>query len=121
MIMKKIRLSAFKMKPRKLKLSAKDRFSAIFGVLYMVMLNGSCANAKGNKLDKILEGANTVKTFIGSIVAIIGFIIFVRNASDFGTAIQDRDRSGLVTGFFGLVGGAVICAAGAIATLFGVS
>ncbi len=93
--------------------------AAAGGVVYGVIVTPCISNASG--LEQITKGMNTIKTFITSAVAIIGAIIFVRNALDFGNAIQDRDRNGMVSGLLGMLGGAVIAAAGTIATIFGIT
>lgn len=101
----------------------KNKISSMVAVFYGTVLFPAIvyAGEAGDPLGQITNGVNAVKTFFLGIVGAIGAIIFVRNASDFGAAIQDRDRNGMVSGLFGMIGGGVMALAGAILTLFGVS
>lgn len=98
----------------------KNKISSMAGVFYGTVFFPMIVQAS-DPLAQITNGVNTVKTFFLGIVGAIGAIIFVRNASDFGAAIQDRDRNGMVSGLFGMIGGGVMALAGAILTLFGIS
>lgn len=101
----------------------KNKLSSMAGVLYCTVFFPMIAFAggAGDPLAQITTGVNSVKTFFLGVVGAIGAIIFVRNASDFGAAIQDRDRNGMVSGLFGMIGGAVMALAGSILAIFGVS
>lgn len=101
----------------------KNKISSMVAVFYGTVLFPTIVQAgtTGDPLGQITIGVNAVKTFFLGIVGAIGTIIFVRNASDFGAAIQDRDRNGMVSGLFGMIGGGVMALAGAILTLFGIS
>lgn len=98
----------------------KNKISSMIGVFYGTVFFPMVVQAS-DPLGQITSGVNAVKTFFLAIVGAIGAIIFVRNASDFGAAIQDRDRNGMVSGLFGMIGGGVMALAGGILTLFGIS
>lgn len=99
----------------------RNKISSMAGAFYATVFFPMIVQASGDPLGQITTGVNAVKTFFLGIVGAIGAIIFVRNASDFGAAIQDRDRNGMVSGLFGMIGGGVMALAGAILTLFGIS
>lgn len=97
----------------------KREISIMAGVFYYTVFSPIITYA--NALDNITTGVTAVKTFFLGVVGAIGVIIFARNASDFGAAIQDRDRNGMVSGLFGMIGGAVMALAGSLLALFGIS
>lgn len=101
----------------------KNKISSMVVVFYGTVLFPAIvyASETGDPFGKITTGVNGVKTFMEAVVGAIGAIIFLRNASDFGAAIQDRDRNGMVSGLFGMIGGGVMALAGTILALFGIS
>lgn len=102
----------------------KNKLSSMACAIYCTVFFPTTVFASGtggDPLGQITTGVNSVKTFFLGVVGAIGAIIFVRNASDFGAAIQDRDRNGMVSGLFGMIGGAVMALAGSILAIFGVS
>lgn len=96
----------------------KNRIAARIGAVYSVVIFPMTVYAGG--LENITNGVTSIVTFITAIAAGVGVIIFIRNAMDFGNAIQDRDRNGMMSGLLGMIGGGVIGLAGTIATLFGI-
>lgn len=98
----------------------KNKISSMAGAFYGTVFFPMIVQAS-DPLGQIITGVNAVKTFFLGVVGAIGAIIFVRNASDFGAAIQDRDRNGMVSGIFGMIGGGVMALSGTILTLFGIS
>lgn len=105
------------------KLNFKKRKNTILtmaGVLYGMVFFPTIVQA-ADALAKITNGVNAVKTFFVGVAAAVGIIIFVRNAQDFGVAIQDRDRNGMMNGLLGMIGGGVMALAGSIVTIFGLT
>ena len=65
------------------------------------------------------NGMNKLKLLGIGLVSAIGIIVLIKGGLDLGTALKDRDSSGMGTAAGEIAGGIVMCAIGAVIAFLG--